>query len=1085
MSLGVRPRAHLNPIVATLATVFLVSTLVTVPSVVSADTAPPVAATPETVSTDSLPTAQIDGVVWDQVLVGNTVFAGGSFTTARPAGADAGSGTVARSNLLSYNLTTGALTSWAPTLNGQVRALDVSPDGNRLYAVGQFTLVNGVARNRIVAFDTATGAVVSGFKASANGQVFAVTASASAVYFGGQFTATLGVQRPGGAAAASASNGSVLPWAPTLSGGRAFAMEVAPDNSKVVIAGNFTAVNGSGNPGYGMGAVDTVGGASAPWAVGSLVRVAGPDAAVYNLDSDAQSVYGSTYTFGGGGNLEGAFKASWAGNLEWIDDCRGDSYSIAVAGSAVYVAGHPHDCSRVGDFPQTEPWTWYRGIAFSKTAPKTIQTGTFAGRPAPTMLHFYPTINAGTFTGQGQGPWSVAGNSDYVVFAGEFTEVNGVRQQGLARFATKGLAPNDDGPRAFANSWSLDATSYGSGTIRLSWPSNHDRDNQQLTYRVTRDGTVIHTVSAPSSFWDRPTLTYVDSGLTPGATYSYRVSATDPWGNIANSNTVSGTANSSGVLSSYARTVLADNPTYYFRLGEPSGSAVNWAGPVANTTQTGAVTQVVNATVGSGASRNQAGAIVGDDNASTRFNNNTASRAYTSAQVWSDDSISVEAWFRTSASSGKIIGFGNSANASNSTTYDRHLYLNGGRVYWGVADGGNRTIQSSTGMNNNQWHHVVGTVGPAGMSLFVDGQLVASQPEYARGARYWGNWHIGGDRTWAGNENFTGEIDEVAIFKQPLSASRVLDHYQSGRGAPIPPPPANIAPTASFTASVAGLSVATNSAASTDSDGTIVSRVWNFGDGSTATGTTASRTFAAAGTYTVTLTVTDDDGATSTTAQQVTVAGATTPPIGGPIAQDGFTRSSASGWGTAEIGGLWLATTGAASVNGSSGVFTHSAGSTRRALLPATTSTADITADVAIDRAATGGGVSVGVVGRQVGSAFYQSRIRFNADGSVGLQLLSGSSTVLANTAINGLTYTPGQQLRLRVQVTGTNPTTIRSKVWAAGAIEPASWQLNITSTIAELQSAGSIGVESYLSGSASNSPVGVVYDNFTAVAAQ
>ena len=211
------------------------------------------------------------------MIVGNNVFAGGSFTTARPAGAHAPTGTVARSNLLSYNLTTSALTSWAPTLNGQVRALDVSPDGTRIYAVGQFTTVSDVARNRVVAFDTATGAAVSGFNASAHGQVFAVTTSASAVYVGGQFTAASGVQRPGGAAAASASNGLVLPWAPTLSGGRAFATEVAPDNSKVVVAGNFTTVNGSGYPGYGMGAVDTVGGASAPWALdlssGSLVQM--------------------------------------------------------------------------------------------------------------------------------------------------------------------------------------------------------------------------------------------------------------------------------------------------------------------------------------------------------------------------------------------------------------------------------------------------------------------------------------------------------------------------------------------------------------------------------------------------------------------------------------------------------------------------------------------------------------------------------------------------------------------------------------------------------------------------------------------
>lgn len=44
----------------------------------------------ETVTSVPLPTAQIDGVAWTQAIAGNTVFVGGEFTTARPAGAAAG-----------------------------------------------------------------------------------------------------------------------------------------------------------------------------------------------------------------------------------------------------------------------------------------------------------------------------------------------------------------------------------------------------------------------------------------------------------------------------------------------------------------------------------------------------------------------------------------------------------------------------------------------------------------------------------------------------------------------------------------------------------------------------------------------------------------------------------------------------------------------------------------------------------------------------------------------------------------------------------------------------------------------------------
>lgn len=65
--------------------------------------------------------------------------------------------------------------------------------------------------------------------------------------------------------------------------------------------------------------------------------------------------------------------------------------------------------------------------------------------------------------------------------------------------------------------------------------------------------------------------------------------------------------------------------------------------------------------------------------------------------------------------------------------------------------------------------------------------------------------------------------------------------------------------------------VSFSSTGSSDPDGSIVSYVWNFGDGSSASGATASKTYAAAGSYTVTLTVTDNAGATASDTATVTV----------------------------------------------------------------------------------------------------------------------------------------------------------------------------------------------------------------------
>ncbi|MCK4885425.1 PKD domain-containing protein, partial [Candidatus Bathyarchaeota archaeon] len=61
-----------------------------------------------------------------------------------------------------------------------------------------------------------------------------------------------------------------------------------------------------------------------------------------------------------------------------------------------------------------------------------------------------------------------------------------------------------------------------------------------------------------------------------------------------------------------------------------------------------------------------------------------------------------------------------------------------------------------------------------------------------------------------------------------------------------------------------------------DPDGTIVSYSWDFGDGTTATGVTVDHAYSEDGNYTVTLTVTDDDGASSSVVAEIVVETETT-----------------------------------------------------------------------------------------------------------------------------------------------------------------------------------------------------------------
>jgi len=80
-------------------------------------------------------------------------------------------------------------------------------------------------------------------------------------------------------------------------------------------------------------------------------------------------------------------------------------------------------------------------------------------------------------------------------------------------------------------------------------------------------------------------------------------------------------------------------------------------------------------------------------------------------------------------------------------------------------------------------------------------------------------------------------------------------------------------PTASFTPPAGGVPGAplAFSGSGSDPDGTIVSYSWTFGDGGSSTSQNPSHTYAADGSYTVTLTVTDSDGQTQQVSHQVVI----------------------------------------------------------------------------------------------------------------------------------------------------------------------------------------------------------------------
>lgn len=147
------------------------------------------------------------------------------------------------------------------------------------------------------------------------------------------------------------------------------------------------------------------------------------------------------------------------------------------------------------------------------------------------------------------------------------------------------------------------------------------------------------------------------------------------------------------------------------------------------------------------------------------------------------------------------------------------------------------------------------------------------------------NVQLGND-TFAEQSIWSNDTNECDI-------SHVIVNHNAG-GSPV----------ANFGDTVSGLTVTfTNS--STDTGGTISSYAWSFGDGSSSTVASPSHTYAAAGTYTVSLTVTDNTGATNTKTASVTVSSGGT--SGKPVANftdtvsgltASFTNSSTDTGGT-------------------------------------------------------------------------------------------------------------------------------------------------------------------------------------------
>lgn len=244
---------------------------------------------------------------------------------------------------------------------------------------------------------------------------------------------------------------------------------------------------------------------------------------------------------------------------------------------------------------------------------------------------------------------------------------------------------------------------------------------------------------------------------------------------------ISNTANKAGTAAFFSCTgaVSADSATasFAYKLGEANGSttAVDYSGRGANGTYRGSMAST--SATPRACPRDPAGAYTLDG---------ATSYLTTPGLRTSTNTFTLEVWFKTTTGGGKLIGFGDSPTGA-ASLYDRHLYLTDtGQVVFGVYPNQVKTIISPQTYTDGVWHHAVATLSSAGMSLYLDGQNVATDPATTTGQSYYGYWRIGYGNLagWGATQPstffFKGSLRYAAVYTTALTTTQIAAHYRAG-----------------------------------------------------------------------------------------------------------------------------------------------------------------------------------------------------------------------------------------------------------------------------------------------------------------
>jgi hypothetical protein len=360
------------------------------------------------VGSKPIKTWQANGTVRVEVIRGNIVYLGGSFTAMLPAGST-GSGAVTRNGVAAINLDTGALLSWNPNVTGgTVYALEPSGSSN-MYIGGGFAQVGGANHKKIVEVSTSgTGAVVTAFKPpTPNKTVHGITLAGSDLYIGGAFT-KMGGANKAYAAKVNATTGALnSTWSPVVDNE---VHAIAVNGTRAVLGGFFRNLNGASF--IGIGAVDTNTGATLPWAWHTSDLQTFRPFQVLRFTQD-----GSTLFAAGTGNGGELLSFNFAdGTLNWVSGVNGNVTDMAVLDGFVYYGGHFSGyCGMV-------PGNNFCTVQASRDKLVAVDEGTGA------LQSWHPAVNTSL------GMEAMAAGDGSLTIGGQFTKAGGVAQQHFAQF---------------------------------------------------------------------------------------------------------------------------------------------------------------------------------------------------------------------------------------------------------------------------------------------------------------------------------------------------------------------------------------------------------------------------------------------------------------------------------------------------------------------------------------------------------------------------------------------------------------------------------------------------------------------------